>query len=530
MIVLVLLADGSSTSGDEEDEDNKGYGNIIPGSWPEYGDEDKGGSGAVKLAAKAKAAVKAAADGDKKARPAVFTKEGRLFEDFFENQRKIRGRGDTAAAAGGGPAGPGGGAQRRAQPGAGRGRGDSAAADGGGPVGPGGGAQRGAQPGAGRRHPELHRAPQTAPAVSDEDADEIDTDFIQSASRITAEKWERHGAAKRNTDAVDYAVKKRRSDGRDENIKLLRTLHLSNIHPETTEEEIFKYFNVPSHGEVEEVEIITTDSRQKTALLVYARYEEADHVLNLPFEEILNGRVVEVSKPLPDSDSNAGPSQPAAGEVRRDGPRDGGGGGRAGGSRHHGPGPQRAALPLPHHLHPAHADHQGGQGDGRGLPGRLGGAAGPGQQAAAAGEVRRDGRDGAALHTRPHHPHTRRRGSSRPHAGGHAEDPESDRDDVGRARGEDCADPTAAAERGRGGRPPGAREDHGGARPRTSVPVQPAAVSEAGRQGTPPWAGLSLKQHYHQRCKCQSYSRRVLSSLRILTIRHLFQWGFFSSS
>ena len=101
MIVLVLLADGSSTSGDEEDEDNKGYGNIIPGSWPEYGDEDKGGSGAVKLAAKAKAAVKAAADGDKKARPAVFTKEGRLFEDFFENQRKIRGRGDTAAAAGG---------------------------------------------------------------------------------------------------------------------------------------------------------------------------------------------------------------------------------------------------------------------------------------------------------------------------------------------------------------------------------------------------------------------------------------------
>ena len=500
MIVLVLLADGSSTSGDEEDEDNKGYGNIIPGSWPEYGDEDKGGSGAVKLAAKAKAAVKAAADGDKKARPAVFTKEGRLFEDFFENQRKIRGRGDSAAA------------------------------DGGGPVGPGGGAQRGAQPGAGRRHPELHRAPQTAPAVSDEDADEIDTDFIQSASRITAEKWERHGAAKRNTDAVDYAVKKRRSDGRDENIKLLRTLHLSNIHPETTEEEIFKYFNVPSHGEVEEVEIITTDSRQKTALLVYARYEEADHVLNLPFEEILNGRVVEVSKPLPDSDSNAGPSQPAAGEVRRDGPRDGGGGGRAGGSRHHGPGPQRAAVPLPHHLHPAHADHQGGQGDGRGLPGRLGGAAGPGQQAAAAGEVRRDGRDGAALHTRPHHPHTRRRGSSRPHAGGHAEDPESDRDDVGRARGEDCADPTAAAERGRGGRPPGAREDHGGARPRTSVPVQPAAVSEAGRQGTPPWAGLSLKQHYHQRCKCQSYSRRVLSSLRILTIRHLFQWGFFSSS
>ena len=336
MIVLVLLADGSSTSGDEEDEDNKGYGNIIPGSWPEYGDEDKGGSGAVKLAAKAKAAVKAAADGDKKARPAVFTKEGRLFEDFFENQRKIRGRGDTAAAAGGGPVRPGGGAQRGAQPGAGRGRGDSAAAAGGrpvgpgggaqrgahsgagrgcgdtaaadrcGPVGPGGGAQRGAQPGAGRRHPELHRAPQTAPAVSDEDADEIDTDFIQSASRITAEKWERHGAAKRNTDAVDYAVKKRRSDGRDENIKLLRTLHLSNIHPETTEEEIFKYFNVPSHGEVEEVEIITTDSRQKTALLVYARYDEADHVLNLPFEEILNGRVVEVSKPLPDSDSDAG--------------------------------------------------------------------------------------------------------------------------------------------------------------------------------------------------------------------------------
>ena len=135
MIVLVLLADGSSTSGDEEDEDNKGYGNIIPGSWPEYGDEDKGGSGAVKLAAKAKAAVKAAADGDKKARPAVFTKEGRLFEDFFENQRKIRGRGDTAAAAGGGPAGPG------------------------------GGAQRGAQPGAGRRQPELHRAPQTVPAA-----------------------------------------------------------------------------------------------------------------------------------------------------------------------------------------------------------------------------------------------------------------------------------------------------------------------------------------------------------------------------
>ena len=89
MIVLVLLADGSSTSGDEEDEDNKGYGNIIPGSWPEYGDEDKGGSGAVKLAAKAKAAVKAAADGDKKARPAVFTKEGRLFEDFFENQTKM---------------------------------------------------------------------------------------------------------------------------------------------------------------------------------------------------------------------------------------------------------------------------------------------------------------------------------------------------------------------------------------------------------------------------------------------------------
>ena len=122
MIVLVLLADGSSTSGDEEDEDNKGYGNIIPGSWPEYGDEDKGGSGAVKLAAKAKAAVKAAADGDKKARPAVFTKEGRLFEDFFENQRKIRGRGDTAAAAGGRPVGPGGGAQRGAQPGAGRGR------------------------------------------------------------------------------------------------------------------------------------------------------------------------------------------------------------------------------------------------------------------------------------------------------------------------------------------------------------------------------------------------------------------------